>query len=189
MRGANIIANVGFEWEEDHLALLRNLTIVLALGIIANLGVLALSGQLAAVRKPFGTKVTIPDPPPLPCSRQSWPNGDRICLSWTALSNETPAVTSAIRRKQREAGSNFVSASADATPGSSDGATTGVNRDRKSDRLPVLGGINPASPAKLVKTTVVRKNAMPAKALVDCEPVAAPYADPVLGRIINRCFV
>jgi hypothetical protein len=170
------------------MALLRSITIVLALGIIANLGVLALSGQLAPVWKPFGTNVTIPHPSPLPCSKQSGPNADGICLSWTAPRNESPAVTLAIRGKQREAGWNDVRASADRTPGFSDGATTGVNRDRKSDRLAVLGGINPASSAKIVKTTVVRKNAMPTKSFVECEPVAALYADPILGRIIGRCF-
>jgi hypothetical protein len=93
---------------------------------------------------------------------------------------------------------------------SSGGAVTVVNRDRKSDRLPVSSGTDAAAPASLGNTTVVRKNAAspePAKGpsgsptrqapfemeqarpipLVGCEPVASPFADPALGRITGRC--
>jgi hypothetical protein len=31
----------------------------------------------------------IPEPPPLPCSKQNWTNADRICLSWTAPRDKT----------------------------------------------------------------------------------------------------
>jgi hypothetical protein len=99
------------------------------------------------------------------------------------------------------------------SPGS---AVIDVNRDRKSDRLPVLSATDGAAPASPSNTTVVRKNvASPAKgangtparpkafeiddaiptpkpipaALADCEPVASPFADPVLGRVIGRCIV
>jgi hypothetical protein len=94
----------------------------------------------------------------------------------------------------------------------SSGGATNVNRDRKSDRLPVLVRADAAAPAS-TSTTVVRKNAAspepasatpaPQKALETddairavkrkraphCEPVASPFADPALGQIIGRCFV
>ena len=47
-----------------------------------------------------------------------------------------------------------------------------VNREKKSDRLPV------------------RKVILPERArLPFCEPLAAPYSDAVLGRIVGRCSV
>lgn len=45
-----------------------------------------------------------------------------------------------------------------------------VNRDTKSDRLPIRN-------SALLETI----------ALPHCEPIAAPFADPVLGRIVGRC--
>jgi hypothetical protein len=99
----------------------------------------------------------------------------------------------------------------DGSSRSSGGATTKVNRERKSDRLPVLGGAD-AAPASTSNTIVVRKNAAspelangtPARQkafetedampvakpmrLTHCEPVASRFADPALGRIIGRCF-
>jgi hypothetical protein len=95
----------------------------------------------------------------------------------------------------------------------SGGAITNVNRNRKSDRLPVFGGTDAAAPPSTSNTTVVRKNdaspelangtparqkafetddAMPAAKPIrapHCEPVASRFADPVLGQIIGRCFV
>jgi hypothetical protein len=103
----------------------------------------------------------------------------------------------------------------DGTARSSGGPTANVNRDRKSDRLPVLGGTEAAAPASTSNSTVVRKNAgspglakgangtparhnsfeiddaTPAAKQIrarHCEPVASPFADPALGRIIGRCF-
>jgi hypothetical protein len=94
----------------------------------------------------------------------------------------------------------------------SSGGAANVNRERKSDRLPVLGHADAAAPAS-TRTTVVRKNAaspepasaMPArqrtfetddamravkpKRAAHCEPIASPVADPALGRIVGRCFV
>jgi len=93
-----------------------------------------------------------------------------------------------------------------------------VNRDRKSDRLPVLSGTDTAAPTLTGNTTVVRKNgASPELAkgangtptrgktlgigdaiptpkpipapLPDCERVASPFADPLFGQIIGRCIV
>jgi hypothetical protein len=87
------------------------------------------------------------------------------------------------------------------------GVTTNVNRDRKGDRWPVLGGTAAAAPASTSNSTVVRKNAAspelangtPARQkafetakpirVPHCEPVASRFADPALGRVIGRCFV
>ena len=44
-----------------------------------------------------------------------------------------------------------------------------VNRARKSDRLNVR--------------SVLQETAL----LPNCEPVASPFADPILGRIVGRC--
>jgi hypothetical protein len=45
-----------------------------------------------------------------------------------------------------------------------------VDRTRKSDRLPNF------------------KTVLPEPALLPhCEPVASPFADPILGRIVGRC--
>jgi hypothetical protein len=92
-----------------------------------------------------------------------------------------------------------------------------VNRDRKSDRLPVLSGTDAAAPTLTGNTTVVRKNGAstelakgakgtptrgktlgigdatptpkPPAPLADCERAGSPFADPALGQIIGRCIV
>jgi hypothetical protein len=91
------------------------------------------------------------------------------------------------------------------------GAAANVNRGRKGDRLPALGETDAAAIPPAGNTIVVRKNAnspelangasalqngldnaMPVTKPIrmqHCEPVASPFADPVLGRIIGRCFV
>jgi hypothetical protein len=46
----------------------------------------------------------------------------------------------------------------------------GVNRAGKSDRLPSIKAVLPESVL-----------------LPNCEPVASPFADPILGRIVGRC--
>jgi hypothetical protein len=93
------------------------------------------------------------------------------------------------------------------------GTTINVNRDRKSNRVPVSGGTGAAAPVSTSNTTVVRKNltspemandtptrkkgletddAVPSAKRIHathCEPVASPFADPALSRIIGRCFV
>ena len=45
-----------------------------------------------------------------------------------------------------------------------------VNRARKSDRLPTF-------------KTVLSEPAL----LHNCEPLASPYADPILGKVVGRC--
>ena len=90
--------------------------------------------------------------------------------------------------------------------------TTNVNRDRKRDRLSVSVGSYSAAPTLTNNSTVVRKNAVspelangtPARQkafeideqpaakpthVPHCEPVASPFVDPALARIIGRCFV
>jgi hypothetical protein len=47
--------------------------------------------------------------------------------------------------------------------------TVNVKRAHKSDRLPSV-------------KAVPRETLLP-----NCEPVASPYADPILGRIVGRC--
>jgi len=91
------------------------------------------------------------------------------------------------------------------------GAAANVNRDRKGDRLRASGETDAAASPPTSNTIVVRKNdASPELAngasarqnalanaiplakpirMQHCEPVASPFADPVLGRIIGRCFV
>ncbi len=71
----------------------------------------------------------------------------------------------AVREKLRSAGSVLLKSS----------PVAGVNREHKTGRLPKVGAI----PAPKAST----------EPLADCEPLAASFADPVLGRIIGRCFV
>lgn len=61
-----------------------------------------------------------------------------------------------------------------------------VNRDRKSDRLPVLSGSDAAAPT--LDDAMPTPKPIPAS-LADCERVASPFADPALGQIIGRCIV
>jgi hypothetical protein len=92
-----------------------------------------------------------------------------------------------------------------------DRAAANVNRDRKGDRLPRPGETDAAASRTTSSTIVVRKNAASPQLangasarqnafdnatpvakpirMQHCEPVASPFADPVLGRIIGRCFV
>ena len=69
---------------------------------------------------------------------------------------------------------------------SQSGAKTTFDHSRKSDRLPVVGA-NPVTP-----TTIIRKNVDPKPTpapLLDCEELASPASDPILSRLIGRCFV
>jgi hypothetical protein len=68
----------------------------------------------------------------------------------------------------------------DGSARSSGGATTKVNRERKSDRLPVLGSAGAAAPSSTSNTIVVRKNAASA------EP-AERYASATKGLRDRRC--
>jgi len=70
------------------MALSRYVPFVLALGVVVTLAALIQPAQVAELWSPSGARTRIPDPPPLPCERQSWYNADRVCLSWTAPRSE-----------------------------------------------------------------------------------------------------
>jgi hypothetical protein len=65
------------------LGLLRSLSTVFAVGMIGGAGVLMML-PLAGDARPVAARARIPDPPALPCKKQSWPSADRACLTWTA---------------------------------------------------------------------------------------------------------
>jgi hypothetical protein len=65
------------------LGLLRSLSTVFAVGMIGGAGVLMML-PLAGDERPVAARARIPDPPALPCKKQSWPSADRACLTWTA---------------------------------------------------------------------------------------------------------
>ena len=68
----------------------------------------------------------------------------------------------------RHVGWNFIEATTER--GSQSLAGGYVNRERNGDRLPTV------------------KAALPEPALLPyCEPLASPFTDPVLGRIVGRC--
>lgn len=84
------------------------------------------------------------------------------------------------------------------------GGAVDVNRDRKGDRLPVLGSVlGGAAASDLAKgtngvsarqKTLEIENTTPSPQpspvrLRNCEPVASPFADPALSKIIGRCMV
>jgi hypothetical protein len=106
------------------MAFLRNLTIVLALGLLVNLGVMALPGHLANAWRVGATTTPIPDPPPLPCSKQSWPNADRVCLSWTAPREALPAAAKTAANANRAV-----------TTGSANHATTTGSANRTAGTI------------------------------------------------------
>jgi len=80
------------------------------------------------------------------------------------------------------------------------GGAVDINRDRKSDRLPVSGGAAASDLAKgangmparqkplEIENTTPSPQPTPVR-LRNCEPVASPYADPALSKIIGRCMV
>ena len=70
------------------MALRHKMLVPLVVGIICGSSVLVLPLHVADL---WGTPVAahIPDPLPLPCSRQNWTNADRNCLSWTAPHDNT----------------------------------------------------------------------------------------------------
>jgi hypothetical protein len=57
------------------------------------------------------------------------------------------------------------------------GMTIMIRRDQ-APAAPATTGINEATDPRLVPASVQ-----------DCEPVASPYADPLLGKFAGRCFV
>jgi len=64
----------------------RYLSVAFAAGLIGTLSLMQ-PAHVAELWRPSAAAAPIPDPPPLPCTKQSWYNADRICLSWTAPRN------------------------------------------------------------------------------------------------------
>ena len=61
----------------------RYLSVAFAAGLTETFSLMQ-PAHVAELWRPFAAAAPIPDPPPLPCNKQSWYNADRICLSWTA---------------------------------------------------------------------------------------------------------
>jgi len=135
-----------------------------------------------------------------------------IAIAWTLASSDVvgPASVSPDFAVERGDSKPITRDGIDRRARSLNGAAANVNRDRKGDRLPALGETSAAaSPPS--NTIVVRKNAASPELAIGasarqnafdtampvarpirmqhCEPVASPFADPVLGRIIGHCFV
>jgi hypothetical protein len=68
--------------------------VLLAFAVVVTCGssVLALPIHLATLQARPAV-VRIPQPLPLPCSKQHWTNADRGCLSWTAPREKTHQAT------------------------------------------------------------------------------------------------
>jgi hypothetical protein len=74
------------------MALPQKLLLSFAVVIICGSSVFALPAHVVTLRgRPVLTPV--PEPLPLPCSKQSWTNADRGCLSWTAPRDKTLQAT------------------------------------------------------------------------------------------------
>ncbi len=71
------------------MALRHYLSIALAVSVIGTLAALTQPAHVAELWSSSVARAPIPDPPPLPCKKQSWYNADRICLLWTAPRNNT----------------------------------------------------------------------------------------------------
>jgi hypothetical protein len=89
---------------------------------------------------------------------------DQVFADATRQGEFNPSIHDGFRR----VGWNFIMTATER--GSQSLAAGYVNRAGKSDRLPNF------------------KSALPEAALLPyCEPVASPFADPILGRIVGRC--
>ncbi len=89
---------------------------------------------------------------------------DQVFADATRQGEFNPSIHDGLRR----VGWNFIMTATER--GSQSLAAGYVNRAGKSDRLPNF------------------KSALPEAALLPyCEPVASPFADPILGRIVGRC--
>jgi hypothetical protein len=104
-----------------------------------------------------------------------------------------------VREKLRDAGWKSIKAM-EGVSGAFGSGGASINRQRKSDRLPGTDGAGSATPADLspsasksASSTVgqskvtIEVSRLPPELPVDCEPVAAPYVDAVLGQITGRC--
>jgi len=66
------------------MARLYRVSTLLAVALVGSLIGLVLVPPAVDAWRLRGSLAPIPDPPPLPCKKQSWPNADRVCLTWTA---------------------------------------------------------------------------------------------------------
>jgi hypothetical protein len=68
-----------------------------AVVVVCGSSVFALPARVATLQ---GRPVVapIPEPLPLPCSKQNWTNADRGCLSWTAPRDKTDQTTAVAPR-------------------------------------------------------------------------------------------
>lgn len=71
------------------MALRRFVSVVFAAAVMGSLSLLIQPAHVTELWSPPVARAPIPDPPPLPCKKQSWYNADRICLSWTRPHNDT----------------------------------------------------------------------------------------------------
>jgi hypothetical protein len=81
----------------------RSLCTIFAVGMVIGVGGLMLLPQpdgkeweLFAVRR-------ISDPSPLPCGKQTWPNTDRACLSWTTPRKQPTSAQTAVPERNTRA--------------------------------------------------------------------------------------
>ena len=66
------------------MAPLYRVSTLLAVALVGSLIGLVLVPPAVDAWRLIGSLAPIPDPPSLPCKKQSWHNADRICLTWTA---------------------------------------------------------------------------------------------------------
>jgi hypothetical protein len=66
------------------MALLYRVSTLLAVALASSLIGLVLVPPAVDAWRLRSSLAPIPDPPSLPCKKQSWPNADRVCLTWTA---------------------------------------------------------------------------------------------------------
>jgi hypothetical protein len=71
------------------MAFSRYVSVAFAAGLVGTISSLIQPAHVAELWSAPVARAPIPDPPPLPCKKQSWYNADRICLSWTAPRNNT----------------------------------------------------------------------------------------------------
>jgi hypothetical protein len=69
-----------------------------AVVVVCGSSVLALPSHFAGLRS-GAVMAPIPEPLPIPCSKQDWTNADRGCLSWTAPRERTGQATILAPRK------------------------------------------------------------------------------------------
>ena len=75
------------------MTLLRYAAAAIAVVALAAVGEVWLLSPPAELWRPLFARAPALDPPTVPCSKQGWPNADRICLTWTAPRETAGAVS------------------------------------------------------------------------------------------------